>query len=176
MKILRAALAAVCVLAGSAAPARAAGKPDPLTDAQREVLLEATTKFRDVKKAIKAGYVPTEDCVPGMGLHYVHPMLAADRDIDPVLPEILVYAPPGKGKKPQLVALEYFRADADQNVKTDQDRPTLFGHGFDGPMEGHPVPAGVPPMPVHYDLHVWIYEDNEDGELADLNPEITCER
>ncbi|MFC7531804.1 hypothetical protein [Actinoplanes sp. GCM10030250] len=175
MKILQAALAVACVLAGAATPAQAADKKDSLTAAQREVLLDATKKFRDVKKAIRAGYLPTEDCVPGMGLHFVHPGRAGDADIDPVLPEILVYAPDGDNE-PKLVALEYFRADADQDLRTDRDRPTLFGRGFDGPMAGHAVPAGAPPMPVHYDQHVWIYQANPAGELVSENPEITCER
>jgi len=175
------AVAAAVALAAPAAPAHAAvqapaGSHDStrLTAVQRVVLLEATRRFRDVKQAIAAGYVPTKDCVPGMGLHYVKPALAADPNIDPTLPETLVYnAAPGGGVR--LSALEYFRADADQNPKTDEDRPTLFGHPFNGPMPGHPVPAGQPPMPVHYDLHVWLYQKNPSGELATDNPDVDCQ-
>jgi hypothetical protein len=175
-----AAALAACALTAPAAPAHAAVHPPAgphestrLTGAQRAVLMEATRRFRDVKQAIAAGYVPTEDCVPGMGLHYVKPALAADPNIDPTLPEILVYnAAPGAAVR--LSALEYFRADADQNLKTDEDRPTLFGHPFNGPMPGHPVPAGQPPMPIHYDLHVWLYQNNPSGELITDNPGVDC--
>ncbi|MBG0564544.1 hypothetical protein [Actinoplanes aureus] len=163
--------AAVCALAGNASPALAA--KSELTKAQRSVLLEATREFRDVRRALAAGYLPTEDCVAGMGFHYVHPGRSADGDIDPVLPEILLYLP-GRDGKLRLAGLEYFRADADGDVRTRKDRPTLFGHGFDGPMTGHPMPPGAPPMPVHYDLHVWLYLPNPDGELAIENPDVRC--
>jgi hypothetical protein len=168
------AVAAVTVPAG-AAPARTPRPPHDtprLTGAQRAVLLEATRRFRDVKQAIEAGYLPTRDCVPGMGFHYVKPALAGDTNIDPTLPEVLVYT--AAGGTVRLAALEYFRADADQNLKTDEDRPTLFGHPFNGPMPGHPLPPGQPPMPTHYDLHVWLYQHNPTGELATTNPGVDC--
>ena len=79
------------------------------------------------------------------------------------------------GGSVRLGALEYFRADADGNLKTAEDRPTLFGHPFDGPMAGHPMPPGQPSMPVHYDLHVWLYQTNPSGELKSDNPKVNCE-
>jgi hypothetical protein len=108
-----------------------------------------------------------------MGFHYGHPTLAGDSNIDPTLPDVLVYAPTANGTR-RLVALEFFRADADGDKRTAGDRPTLFGHPFDGPMDGHPLPPGSPPMPVHYDLHVWLYKTNPAGELTAQNPEIRC--
>jgi hypothetical protein len=144
-----------------------------LTSGQRAVLLDATRRFRDVKRAVAAGYLPTRDCVPGMGFHYAKPALTGDTNIDPTLPEILVYTAAAGGAV-RLSALEYFRADADQNIKTAGDRPTLFGHPFDGPMAGHPLPPGQPLMPVHYDLHVWLYQTNPSGELTSENPKIKC--
>jgi len=178
---LAAVLATACALAAVAATpgAALARTPNPphdtsrLTGAQRAVLLDATRRFRDVKQAIAAGYLPTKDCVPGMGLHYVKPALAGDPTIDPTLPEVLVYTPAAGGAV-RLAALEFFRADADQNLKTDDDRPTLFGHPFNGPMPGHPMPPGLPPMPIHYDLHVWLYQSNPSGELSTTNPEVDC--
>lgn len=159
-------------------PAPAAALPDDgtapaLTTAQRKVLLEATARFRDPRRAKAAGYLPTDHCVPGMGHHWMHPGHAADQAVDPVLPEILLYVP-GRDGKPVLVAVEYFKADADGNLYTSGDRPTLFGRRFDGPMAGHEMPPGSPPMPVHYDLHVWLYQHNPVGELATENPRITC--
>ena len=178
---LAAILVSACTLAAvAAAPGAALARtPHPphdtprLTGPQRAVLLEATRRFRDVKQAITAGYLPTKDCVPGMGLHYVKPALAGDPTVDPTLPEVLVYAPAAGGAV-RLAALEFFRADADQNLKTDDDRPTLFGHPFNGPMPGHPMPPGLPPMPIHYDLHVWLYQSNPSGELSTTNPEADC--
>lgn len=148
-----------------AAPTKAA----TLTKAQRTVLTEATRRYRDVTTALAAGYLATDMCVPGMGYHYVHPGLSAGIIIDPVQPEVLLY-----DRDQKLLGIEYFKADADGDLTTDPDRPTLFGNPFDGPMAGHEVPAGAPPMPVHYDLHVWLYQHNPSGELAVTNPKVTC--
>jgi hypothetical protein len=148
--------------------------PGPhLSAAQRMLLRAATHRFVDVDEAVAAGYQPTHECTPGMGYHYANPTLAGDDAIDPTRPEILVYAPTRHGT-PRLAALEYFRVDADQNLGTDDDRPNLFGHPFDGPMSGHPVPPGQPPMPIHYDLHVWLHMHNPAGELSPDNPTVHC--
>jgi hypothetical protein len=169
-------LAGVNVAAGSASADGGQGRRHEaarLTWAQRLVLREATAEFRDVRRAIAAGYEPTDECVPGMGYHYGRPALAADPNVDPTMPEILVYARGADGSL-RLAALEYFRADADGDKSTSEDRPTLFGHPFDGPMDGHPVPPGAPEMPVHYDLHVWLYRHNPAGELTAENPTVRC--
>lgn len=137
------------------------------------MLLNATRRFRDVRQAIAAGYVPTRDCVPGMGLHYSNPRLSEDPRIDPLRPEILLYWAGPHGSV-RLAGLEYFRPDADGDLDTDRDRPYLLGHPFNGPMMGHPVPPGHPAMPVHYDLHVWLYENNPAGELTTENPRVRC--
>ena len=178
---LAAVLAAACACTAinavsGAAQAAAEDKPHHkarLTSEQRAVLRAATRRFRDVKVAVAAGYLPTKDCVPGMGFHYTKPRLAGDMNIDPTRPEVLVYTPAAGGAV-RLGALEYFRADDDGKIGTHKDRPTLFGHRFDGPMAGHPLPAGQPPMPVHYDLHVWLYRSNPAGELAPDNPKVKC--
>jgi hypothetical protein len=179
---LAAAVTAICVFAGvnvaasSAAaddgPGRRPEKPR-LSGAQRLVLLQATAQFRDIQRAVAAGYQPTDECVPGMGYHYGRPALVNDVNVDPTMPEILVYARDARGSL-RLIALEFFRADADGDTTTSEDRPTLFGHPFDGPMDGHPVPPGTPPMPVHYDLHIWLYRHNPAGELSPNNPTIRC--
>jgi hypothetical protein len=132
---------------------------------------KATERYRDASVAVKAGYAPAKECVAGpeggMGYHYANERLIRDPRIDPLRPEILVYAPRGKGLR--LVAVEWFRADADGRLDTDDDRPYLFHRGFDGPMEGH-----EPGMPVHYDLHAWIFKGNPDGVFAPYNPRVSC--
>lgn len=168
------AFAAVASAAAGAGFVLAGGDSEgDLTGPQRTVIRDATKQFKDPAAAIEAGFVPTDACVAhpelgGMGYHYVNPAAISDTNIDPTLPEILVYVDDGKGGL-DLGAVEYFRADADQDLGTDEDRPTLFGEPFDGPMEGH-----EPGMPVHYDLHVWLYEKNPAGELAAWNPDVTC--
>lgn len=145
-----------------------------LTNAERKLITEATKHLTTVEDATAAGYVPVSACtelpgVGGMGVHYLNPALAGDTVVDPARPELLVFEPTPSGTL-ALAAVEYFVADADQNVATDADRPDLFGsYPFDGPMLGH-----EPGMPIHYDLHVWLYNHNSNGQLAQWNPKVTC--
>ena len=140
---------------------------------ERTTVVLATAKYTDVDVAVAAGYVPTEHCVPFQGHHYFNPDLVADPAIDPARPEALLYERQEDGTM-KLVAVEYFKVDADGDTATADDRPSLFGHELQGPMPGHSLPAGEPPQPVHYDLHLWVYEDNPDGDLVMTNPGINC--
>jgi len=105
-----------------------------------------------------------------MGHHYANFALMADGGIDPLRPEVLLYLPDTNGTL-KLVAVEYSKRDADGSLLTDGDRPFLFGQPFDGPMPGH-----NPAMPVHYDLHVWVAEQNPNGVYAQWNPALGCPR
>ena len=163
---------AVLAAVGLAAPtAQAAESPD--VDKAHAALKAAHDKYMDPKVAVAAGFMATDECAVNpadgsvMGYHYVNPKLLA-APVDQAKPPILVYQPDGDGKR-KLVAVEYFKPDADQNLATSDDKPTLFGRGFDGPMEGH-----SPDMPKHYDLHAWLWQDNPDGVLADWNPAGSC--
>jgi hypothetical protein len=173
-------IAAIASLA--AQPATSSGHPGhrhadaPSSRAQAHDLRRAraaTRKFRDVKVARRAGYAATGECAQdpkygGMGIHYANPDLLADGKLDVTKPEVLVYQPRPNGKL-RLGAVEYFQADADQDLATDSDRPSLFDLPFDGPMLGH-----EPGMPIHYDLHVWLYRDNPAGLFAAWNPRVHC--
>ncbi len=146
----------------------AASGTNAQTSVQRQLaaVRQATAKYHDVNAAIRDGYLPTEHCIVepglgGMGYHYLNPRLASDLALDPLQPELLLYAPSGNGLR--LVAVEYFVADLGQ------DHPVLFGRPFDGPMAGH-----EPGMPTHYDLHAWIWQANPDGVLTAWNPTVHC--
>ncbi len=131
-------------------------------------VMVALAKYRNVEVAERDGYIPVSGCeaLPGvgaMGIHYLHPGLASDLTSDPFKPEILLYAPNKRGGL-DLLGPEYFQADAGQG------QPKVLGQGFDGPMPGH-----NPEMPVHYDLHVWLYKYNPDGLFSVWNPRVKCE-
>lgn len=83
--------------------------------------------------------------------------------VDPSRPEILLYAPRANGRL-ELVGIEYFVPAA--SVTT---TPTLFGRTFGGPMAGH-----NPSMPVHYELHAWLWAANPAGLFAPFNPNVSC--
>ena len=165
---IRALILTVVLLVTAALPA-AAASPDALQE-----LRAATAKYHSLAQAAADGYLMEgEPCIeaPGlgaMGFHAANPALVGDSTSDPLQPDILLYAPDANGKL-KLVAVEYLVFDADQDLSTDDDRPSIFGQSFDGPMPGH-----NPFMPVHYDLHIWLWADNPAGTFAPFNPSLSC--
>ena len=170
-----AAVSAAVVMAALLAPSLggvASGETSRNTLARQiDRLRHVTGAYHNEALAIAGGFEPEEQCAAspdgGMGYHYVN----RERFDELVLrdqPEALLYAPGPEGSR-VLVGVEYFKVDADQDLATDEDRPTLFGRPFDGPMPGH-----GPGMPVHYDLHVWLWRSNPDGMFAIWNPRVTC--
>ena len=156
-------LLGIGALALTAAPAGAMPLEDDLQAAKA-----ASARFHSVKQATRAGYVRESPCIPGEGFHYGKMSLLTDTVLDPRRPELMLYELKPNGKL-RLVGVEYFIADADQNLATTEDRPSLFGRPFDGPMAGH-----FPGQPAHYELHVWFWERNPDGIFAIPNPNVDC--
>jgi hypothetical protein len=163
-------VAAVPAVAGAAGASAAGSGPTGRAGDDLAVVRQATAKYHDVAVALADGYVPVSPCTVGptgvMGFHYLNPTLAA-APIDLRTPAELLYVPGDDGL--ELAGVEYFKADADQDLSTDDDRPTLLGQTFDGPMPGH-----GPGMPIHFDLHVWIWQYNPDGMFAGFNPRLGC--
>jgi hypothetical protein len=161
-------LALVAVLTAGVAVVFARSGPLP---PELQAVRAAAARFNDVDEALAAGYVQASPCeetpMGAMGIHFVKPPLFAP-GIDPFNPEILLYAPRGNGSL-ELVGVEYWQADADQDLGTSGDRPSVFGRGFDGPMLGH-----ASGMPIHYDLHVWVIERNPSGVFSQWNPAVNC--
>lgn len=140
----------------------------PGGQSQLAAVRQATVQYHDVDRAVADGYLRTGECVPGMGYHYVNFELFG-APVDPLKPAALLYAPSGNdGLK--LVAVEYFVVDEDGDLTTHNSvRPALFGKRFDGPMPGH-----GPGMPVHYDLHAYIWKGNPAGVLETYNAKVEC--
>lgn len=148
-------------------PGGAAAAP---SEGQRQLaaVRQATVQYHDVDRAIADGYRADPVCVPGMGYHYVNAALFG-APVDPLKPAALLYAPSGNGRL-KLVGVEYFVVDEDQEPATHNTvRPELFGQRFDGPMPGH-----GPGMPVHYDLHAYIWKANPAGVLSTVNDKVEC--
>ena len=127
----------------------------------------ATAEYHDVDVALADGYVPASPCeslpgAGGMGVHYLNPRLASDLEVVADQPEVLLYEPRPDGSL-RLVGVEWFVADVGQ------PRPSVVDVPFDGPMAGH-----GPGMPVHYDLHAWVWKHNPSGMFAAWNPAVTC--
>ena len=158
------------VAGAGAASAQAAPAASEREGAQLAALRAATAKYHDVQVALADGYLPAQECAESpagaMGYHYVKPSLFGSTDLS--RPTALLYVPSPSGRL-RLAGAEYLSVDADQDLSTDADRPSMFGRGFDGPMPGH-----EPGMPVHYDLHVWVWAHNPAGTFAAWNPALSC--
>ena len=171
---MRTALVATAVAASliSAGTTGVVGASARIDEPLLKDLRAATARFHSLAQAKDAGYVQGSPCEAsprgGMGFHYINPALMANPAIDPFHPEILLYEPKKNGQL-RLVGVEYLTFDADQSLATDNDRPFLGVVPFEGPMPGH-----TPQMPVHYDLHVWLFKENPDGVYATWNPDVTC--
>ena len=164
----------VALVAAAVLVAPALSGDGPLSPELREIR-SAVARYHSFAQAQAQadGYtVENELCIASpagtMGIHAINPALMADDAIDPLRPEILLYVPKANGKL-ELVGVEYWKRDADQNLATNGDQPSLFGRAFDGPMPGH-----GPVMPVHYDMHVWVAEANTSGVFALFNPAVAC--
>ena len=124
----------------------------------------ATLKYMDINAAIGDQYVEFYVCTeqPGvgtMGQHYVNLGLVGDPAVDPLRPEVLVYAPTRAGGY-RLVAVEYVTFAAGQ---------TVLGQ----PMNA--VPAGNRyGLDPFFAKHAWIWQGNPNGIFADWNPSLTC--
>lgn len=152
----------------------------PSVSPELEKVRTALEKYRDPVVAVHDGYFSTLGCVhvpkaggagqvpyaPGsMGVHFLS-LAAITPTLDPMKPQVLLYEP--RGDKLELVGAEWFVPLA-TGVK---ERPTLFGHPFDGPMAGHhPL---MPEELAHWDLHVWLWKENPLGIFSATNPAVTC--
>lgn len=167
----RAQLAAVAtvsaVLVGAAALTSTGAAQASSYDSDLKAVRVATARFHSPAQALKAGYLPSPECVSsplgGMGFHYENPALMADPAVDAARPEVLLYAPTADGDL-ELVGVEYFHTAAGVTAA-----PQLFGRAFEGPMPEH-----HPGMGVHYDLHVWVWQANPSGTFAQFNPTVSC--
>ena len=161
--------AACIVLVTSLAHAQASKETSPKLSPELKRVRSALIKYQDPIMAVHDGYFSTVGCVRyptgGMGVHFLNPQLVGPVP-DPMRPPILLYEP--VGDKFLLIGAEWFIPLA-TGVK---GRPQLFGHPFDGPMEGHEplLPAAL----HHYDLHVWLFKPNPAGLFNVVNPNVKC--
>jgi len=204
LKVTAALAAASLSLAVAPAHSAPSDPVDPTTVwTELAKTLEATAKYQYAPFAVTDGYQPAFCGVHptdgGMGFHYINKNLYGS--LDPAKPAALLYedrtdedwmdqvsdaswvddldaldgdapaviAPSATAESRRLVAAEWIVVDKDQNLATDDDRPSLFGMPFDGPMPGH-----VDGMPIHYDLHVWLWKHNPSGLFAPWNPSVSC--
>lgn len=154
--------AALVALAAAVPFAHAADGGDPAEQLRR--LRLATAPFHSIDVAKAAGWRnDITGCLSSpqgaMGHHYVNEKIFTDHRVDPMRPELLVYAPTRYGGR-RLVAVEFLVfADA----LGSRPVPVLFGQRFH-----------LNPAINAYVLHVWLWQHNPDGMFADWNPNVRC--
>jgi hypothetical protein len=142
----------------------------------------ALDKYRDPIAAVRDGFYSSVSCIdfpkgavdgavkykPGaMGVHFIN-MGNVGPKLDPAKPQVLIYKP--VGDKLQLVAAEWFVPAG--MVKPGAPQPKMFEQVMQGPMPGHePI---MPAELVHYDLHVWLWDENPAGVFEPTNANVKC--
>lgn len=114
---------------------------------------------------IVAGCVSHPSGAGAMGFHYFNADLMRDNGVDPLRPEVLVYAPDEDGRL-HLAAVEWVVRSAQSNPAGVSTAPFVLG------MAMHII--APPPGPAFYLTHAWIWQENPDGMFADWNPEVSC--
>ena len=120
---------------------------------------------------MQPGYGQFLGCVSGpntgaMGIHFANGTLVGDNLVDPLKPEVLIYEP--KNGRLRLVGMEYVVLAEGWNAKNQQP-PLVFGQVMH--YTGSPNRYGMPP---HYSLHIWAWQANPNGLLADWNGWVSC--
>jgi hypothetical protein len=162
---------------------------------QLRLARDATAKYRDVAVALRDGFVKTDDCedaahagedpaLGAVGEHWARVDRMADEKLDPSEPEILLYIDTPTGRRlvavewsfqriergPPLVGgLPYYGTQPPDPGRTTPPPQMFGGKTFDGPMQGHHAH-----QPWHYDLHVWLWEQNPDGIFTHFNRRVSC--
>lgn len=136
-----------------------------------QTVREATKRYLDVNNATTDGYGQFLGCVSGsdhgaMGIHYLNPNLL-NGTIDAKHPQALIYEPVNGQMK--LVGVEFI-VDQATWLKNNNTAPVLEGQTFlliDAPNR-YGVPAPF------FELHVWAWRDNPQGNFVDWNDHVSC--
>lgn len=159
----------------------------------------ATERFRDVRVALKEGYLrdPSSMCMTaemegmprqlgGMGIHYFRPDLlgitappnprvsGTGTHTDFRTPGVLIYEPQADGSL-RLVAVENLVFEKAWRAAGNTEPPRYAGqeyyHMIDNPLTAADEAHGFEP---HYELHAWLYRENPNGTFAQFNPRTSC--
>jgi hypothetical protein len=172
-------LAAVPVLAAadglSSLHANHFGSPWKKGSPLVEKVRRATERYRDINVMLaEKVWSQATPCVSGpnegaMGVHWVNGSRLNDGVLDPEQPEALIYEPLGNNRW-RLVGVEFIEfAEFWDALK--KGPANLDGHLLN--LVGTPNRYG---LPAFYELHVWGWTPNPNGNFADWNTLVTCDR
>ena len=162
---------AIMLLPAASALAQSSGDSSLLAEKVRH----ATGRFLNINVALAEGWVPATPCVSGpdtgaMGVHLVLPPRLNDALLDATQPEALIYEPMANGAM-RLVGVEFIViANVWALHHAPPAVPALEGNLLN--YIGEPNRFG---LPAFYELHVWAWEQNPRGTLADWNTQVSCD-
>jgi hypothetical protein len=166
-------LCALAIMSLPTASALAQSSSDSSLLAQK--VRHATARFLNINVALAEGWVPATPCVSGpdtgaMGVHLVLPPRLNDAVLDATQPEALIYEPMANGAM-RLVGVEFIvLANVWALHNAPPAVPALEGNLLN--YIGEPNRFG---LPAFYELHVWAWEQNPRGTLADWNTQVSCD-
>lgn len=180
--------------------AQAVDELDPATRAALEEIRAATEKYQDPEAALADGYIREpmnlcahagdEDLPPqlgAMGVHFFRPDLLGITATGPrvngngihtdfLTPSILVYHTAADGSL-KLGAVENLVWEAAWKEAGNEGPPEFHGfqffHRIDNPVTTYADEAHL--FEPHYELHMWLYEENPAGVFAQFNPRVSCD-
>jgi len=135
----------------------------------------ATGRFLDINVALGEHWVVGTPCVSGpqtgaMGVHLIQPSRLGDGTIKADEPEALIYEPLPDGSM-RLVGVEFIVMATEWADKlATLGPPKVDGHLMN--YVGEPNRYG---LAAFYELHVWAWERNPQGNFADWNTNVTCD-
>jgi hypothetical protein len=140
---------------------------DPTTLKMLAGLRAVTAKYHRIEVAMKDGYAQASDChssrAGGMGYNYVN-FGIVDGVYDPTQPEALLYELDKNGKM-KLVGVKFI-IDIElwdsQNAVLPSFGMQEFGYGT------------VPLSYLTYQLHAWIWKNNQSGIFSMYNQNLLC--
>jgi hypothetical protein len=162
----------------------ASGCTAPLSPEEKrhqEIMAKARIVAASVDTAEKAwnlGYRPDTECVPGMGVHWIHKPGQSDSYFDTTLdedhPEVILFKPATTNFRDlasqTFAGIEYVVVTEGTSMNTTATVPKLRGVPLVGPMPGH-----FPGMPYHAELHIYLLPGSESGKgFEPMNPAVTC--
>ena len=130
-------------------------------------LRQVTVKYHDVETAVLNGYVVqfpagcAASSAGAQGFHYLNPVLADDKVVDPLQPELLMYEPGPSGRL-ELVGVDYVIKYSTLARET-LPKPTVLGIEM---MQNDGLNVWA--------LHIWSRRPNPDGMFAAWNPKVSC--
>jgi hypothetical protein len=194
---------AIVAVSLSSAPTMLAQRMEDLDEGTRATLEQiraATEKYEDPEVALADGYIrePMNLCahagdedlppqVGAMGVHFFRPDLLGINATEPrvngngihtdfLKPSVLVYHTTADGSL-KLGAVENLVWERAWREAGNAGPPEFHGfqywHRIDNPATAYADEAHL--FEPHYELHMWLFEENPAGLFAQFNPRVSCD-